>query len=161
MAHPHTYFPSPGTPGEGEGGGSRRAHVCTARRLMKLEYVSTPAGAHKRGLIRLYDFSEHGATSLQSVFLSLAVGKIKTLALHEQSWIESLNGCQLRLILGPKDFGVRKIAEPTSFECIYHQEGWAELADKTKSFTVDHPEGFNWLTNEGDIQLLISPDGKW
>jgi hypothetical protein len=39
-------------------------------------------------------------------------------------------------------------------------EAWHEVLDKLRPFAGDS-NGFNWLTNEGDVNVLISPDGAW
>ena len=39
-------------------------------------------------------------------------------------------------------------------------EAWREVSDKLLPF-VDGSDGYNWLTNEGDVKVLISRDGTW
>ncbi len=42
----------------------------------------------------------------------------------------------------------------------YTSEGWAEIAEKVAPF-AKWCGGFNWLTNEGEVKVLISADGLW
>ena len=41
------------------------------------------------------------------------------------------------------------------------REAWREVEGKLSHFVEPRPSTFNWLTMEGDIEVLISMDGKW
>jgi hypothetical protein len=111
--------------------------------------------------IRLYDYNVDAATWLHSALLSIGVRAIDVFALHEQPWIKPIGGCRLTLRFGERDRGVVKVGEPFAFECIYSDEGWAELADKAQVLVNPRPGAFNWLSEEGEAKLLQSPDGRW
>ena len=42
----------------------------------------------------------------------------------------------------------------------FSDEAWREVEEKLLPFSHGSA-GFNWLTNEGDVNVLISPDGQW
>lgn len=127
---------------------------------MKMGYVGIGRGI-TMPFVRLYDYDVNGATWLHSALLSLAVRAIDTFVLHEQPWIASIDGCQLTLRFALRDRGVIKVKEPLVFDCVYSEEGWAELADKAKGVMNPRPNVFNWLSEEGEAGLLLSPDGTW
>jgi hypothetical protein len=129
---------------------------------MKLEYVER-VGDQYSPLVRLYNFGETEARWLHSAFLALAVDSIQSFDLTAQPWIEVVGNCRLILRRSERDKGLNKIADPDYFECEYSDEGWAELAGKTEPFLDrQDPLRDQWLTDqEGDIQFLLSPDGRW
>ena len=43
----------------------------------------------------------------------------------------------------------------------YSDEAWREVEGKLSQFVESRPNTFNWLTTEGDVDVLISMDGKW
>jgi hypothetical protein len=43
----------------------------------------------------------------------------------------------------------------------YSDEGWREVAGKLSQFLEPRPKSFNWLTTEGDVEVLVSVDGTW
>lgn len=130
-------------------------------KLMKIEYLDKD-GDPRTPLIRLYDFTSDEAKNLKRTFLLMASGSIPQLALHGQEWISPIAGCSLWLRFDPiADKGVSLSRINGGFECVYTSEGWLELADKIEPFIDPSPGSSQWLTNEGSIDLLISPDGRW
>jgi len=56
--------------------------------------------------------------------------------------------------------GVRLPAPGGPFVLEFSAEAWREVEGKLLPF-VDGSGGPNWLTNEGDVEVLISLDGTW
>jgi hypothetical protein len=48
-----------------------------------------------------------------------------------------------------------------AFVLEYSNEAWREVEGKLSHFVEPTPNGFNWLTTEGDVDVLISTDGNW
>ena len=46
------------------------------------------------------------------------------------------------------------------FVLAFSDEAWREVEGKLAPF-ADGSGGFNWLTNEGDVNVLISESGQW
>jgi len=126
---------------------------------MKLEFLAE--GADDRSLIRLYDFDPVEATRLREAFRSLWTGVRQSIPLHEEWWIAPLEQCSLELRLGARDLGVVQRA-PSRFECLLTAEGWAEMTVKVDPFCgSEDANGRRWLNRDGEIALLLSPDGQW
>ena len=127
---------------------------------MKLEFLSE--GSHDCPLIRLYDFDATGAARLREAFRSLADGSSRAIDLHEEWWIEPLEGCRLTLRVGARDLGVVQRL-PMAFDCVLGKEGWLEMADKSGPFCQGplREEECQWLNQDGEISLLLSPRGTW
>ena len=67
----------------------------------------------------------------------------------------------LYLRLGSHDLGVVQTG-PLSFECVLTKEGWSEVADLMEPFCEpENMKGYQWLNEDGEVSLLLSPDGLW
>lgn len=128
---------------------------------MKLGYVPKDLNAYTP-LVRLYDFTPPEVRHLHALFTSLATGTPAVVSLHDQPWVQPVDGCRLYLLFDSADRGVMPLGLPTDFACTYSEEGWLELAGKAEPFLDGwEPYTDQWLTNEGDVQFLLSPDGRW
>jgi hypothetical protein len=125
---------------------------------MKIEFLAE--GADACPLIRLFDFQTSEVKDLRTACRQLASGRIAEFALHEQPWIESVEGCRLLWRAGPKDKGIALPQAGSVFVLEYSSEGWRDVSGLLRPFLGDI-DGFNWLTDRGDVELLISRDGKW
>ena len=125
---------------------------------MKIEFLAS--GAEECPLIRLFEFQMSEVKQLREVCLALAEDEITEFALHDQRWVNSISNCQFVWRMGSKDTGVMRPNEDEPFVLELSQEAWREVADKLLPF-VEGRVGFNWLTNEGDVEVLSSYDGKW
>jgi hypothetical protein len=125
---------------------------------MKLEYLAD--GSSECPLIRWYDFNSADAQRLREACRSLAYGSQQVLPLHEEWWIEPVEGCQLTLRTGPRDLGIVQRL-PMRFDCVLSAETWRAMADLAASFceSADGAEP-QWLTRHGEISLLLSPSGN-
>lgn len=43
----------------------------------------------------------------------------------------------------------------------FSDEAWREMEDKLLPFAENSGGDFAWLTNEGDVNVLISESGQW
>jgi len=124
---------------------------------MKLEFLAEGPGCP---LIRLHDFTQEEARQLRQVFYSLANGSLKTATLEDMPFIEAVHGCQLKLLEGTRDRGIYSTASNV-FEWALTRLGWGNVVGLTDPFCQLDSNGFQWLTAQGPIRLLISHDGKW
>ena len=126
---------------------------------MKLQFL--PDGSRDCPLIRLYDFEAAEVLRLKELFDSLAVGSRTDISLHEQKGIEPVDGCQLNLRVGKRNTGIVQKG-PFLFECDLTPARWADVASLTEPFDeAAEANTYQWLNEEGQISLLLSPDGKW
>lgn len=131
--------------------------------MFTVEYIS--AGSEKCRLIRLCGFEAADVAALREVCLSLAEGQVRAVPLEGQAWVRAVGGGRLILRAGDRNRGIRasKVSGgegARAFEMEYASEGWLEVADKLAPF-ASGSTGFQWLTNEGDVRLLISRSGEW
>jgi hypothetical protein len=111
-------------------------------------------------LIRLYGYEAPDVVALRDLCVALAAGQVREVALEQSEFVCAIEGCRLLLRAGRFNRGITtpKPAEPFVME--YTEEGWLEVAEKITPF-VDGSSGYQWLTEEGDIDLLISRNGLW
>ena len=126
---------------------------------MKIEYLN--ADQPPLPLVRLFDFQPEEAMALRDACNDLANGRKPEFGVHEQPWVEPINGCCLFWRASNKDVGVRVPPPHQPLVLEYSAEAWREVEGKLEYFTAPGLATFNWLTMEGDVQVLISWDGKW
>lgn len=124
---------------------------------MKLQFLE--AGSPGCPLIRLYDFNRAEAKSLRKLMKSLCDGSRESVSLSEEPWIESVKGCRLTLRLGNGGQGARQSGAST-FDCVLTVANWDNVEGLLDPFCESEPTGFQWLSSEGKISLLLSCDGR-
>jgi hypothetical protein len=125
---------------------------------MKLEFLES--GSPDCPLIRLYEFGTKEANSLRRIALHLAGAKEQTVLFHEQPGVIPVDGCQLTLHLGKKDLGVFEQG-PNKFKWALSRTSWFQVAGLIRPFTRTVSSGFQWLSDGGQIRVLLSHDGRW
>lgn len=125
---------------------------------MKVEFLAE--GAAECPLIRLFDYRAGELERLLIACSELGDQRRAEFPLHDQPWVESVAGCQFTWRAGARNAGVQLPASGTAFVLELAGEAWREVSDKLLPF-IDGSGGYNWLTNEGDVNVLISRDGTW
>jgi hypothetical protein len=125
---------------------------------MKLEFLES--GAPDCPLVRLYEFDANEAYNLHRIVLQLAGSSEQTVLFHEQPGVLPIDGCQLTLHQGEKDRGVSKLG-PRNFKWMLSTTGWFQVAGLIKPFTRTGSSGFQWVSDRGQIRVLLSNDGRW
>ena len=126
--------------------------------MIALEYLHE--GGADCPLVRLYNFDRSDVVSLRDVCLDLAAGRMREVALENQPWVQAIGGCAVVLRASGFNRGILTPKTGAPFVMEYSDEGWREVADKVAPF-VDGSAGFQWLTNEGDVNVLLSRNGRW
>ena len=127
---------------------------------MQLDFL--PSGPSECPLIRLHDFTGDEAHKLWVVFDGLASGKLEAVALESLSFIQPVGGCRLLAQVVEHDKTIAVEGNPPSFTWDQSNAGWEEVRDKVEPFrTGTVPRGFNWLTNDLGVSILISASGMW
>jgi hypothetical protein len=124
---------------------------------VKVEYLR--AGSEDCPLIRLFQYTASEVCLLREAARALASGVCQDISLHGESWLEPLHGCRLFLRRGTKNIGIRQLAL-LEFECVLSAEGWSNLEGLLDPFCESNSNGFQWLTQRGQISLLISQNGQ-
>ena len=128
---------------------------------MKIEFLAD--GAEDCPLIRMYDYRLEDIRLMQQMCRDLAAKTIEEIRLHDQSWIEPVNSCRFIWRTDKKNLGVRRPPDDYEFVLEYNEEGWHELDGLLEPFAKPFSGGFQWLTQQGDVNVLISAnvDGTW
>lgn len=134
--------------------------------MIAIEYI--PEGSLDFPLIRLFEFNADDAAKLQAACDALAAGETAEVKLEAMPWVRPIGGRRLWPRACAKNRGVRTTSPDgrapkfasQPFVMEYNREGWSEVAEKLGPFLAGS-EGFQWLTNEGDVNVLISQDGQW
>lgn len=125
---------------------------------MKFEYLSD--GSKGCPLIRLYDFSRTEVQLLRQLIRLLATGERELIALQNEFWVQPVRGCCLTLRQAKRNYGVRQADNPT-FDCELNSSGWNNVEGLLDPFCDSDISGFQWLTRDGTVSLLISQSGQW
>ena len=132
---------------------------------MKLEFLPnlSNGGQFKQvvsdNLVRLFDFDRHEAELLRMSIISEVIQKQKPLSISSLSFIEMIN-CNLTLRISSDDVGITQENERNIFldQTIKRYE---DMTNLIQPFCVKESEGYQWLVEGCDIDLLLSPSGTW
>lgn len=124
---------------------------------MKLEYLAD--GSDDCPLIRLFEFTPAEVQELRKLVRSLASGERQSVTLQHEAWAEPIGGCQLSLRRGNREQGVRQM-ELLKFECVLSSNEWSNVEGLLAPFCESDTAGFQWLTHDGKVPLLISQSAK-
>jgi hypothetical protein len=125
---------------------------------MKFEYLADRS--QDCPLIRLYEFNQAEVRQLRQLVRSLVTGDRQSVALQNEVWAEPVGGCCLNLRRGNRDQGIREV-DPLNFECVLSSDGWSNVDGLLDPFCDSNTTGFQWLTHDGRVSLLISQSGQW
>jgi hypothetical protein len=125
---------------------------------VKLEYL--PDGSPDCPLIRLFEFDQLEARRLRQLVTSLIGGDRHDVQLHNEEWIKPIGECRLNLRQADRNQGVRQVLA-LDFECVLSLDGWSNVEGLLEHFYGSTTSGFQWLTHDGRVALLISQSGQW
>ena len=125
---------------------------------MKVEYLAD--GSNDCPLIRLYEYNQSEVQRLRELIRELATGVRESAPLQNESWVVPVEGCCLNLLRGSRDRGIRQVLL-LNFECVLSSIGWSNVEGLLDPFCDSDTNGFQWLTHDGRISLLISQNGQW
>lgn len=117
---------------------------------MKIKYI--PNGSPDCPLIQISETSKDDIQKLLTSWEILSKRADEAIELKN-------NNLQLICKSGKKDIGLKQITNDT-FQCILGCETWLQVHGLTEPF-LDDRTGFQWLSEEGPIKLLLSPLGGW
>ena len=125
---------------------------------MKLEFLAS--GSQDCPLIRLFDFDLPEVTRLRKIFEDLSQGALQTADLHNEPGIEPIDSCQLTLRVGNRDLGVEQNGQ-LGFECVLTPDSWDWVRELVDPFCEGRTGGYQWLSEQGKVSLLLSRSGMW
>ena len=131
---------------------------------MKIEYF--PPLGDEPAVLLIYGLEAGRVARLNELVNRLAAGSLDRVALHEVEGFEGVDGCQLFLLAGSADLGVRLVDAPYAFafQCTFRPLSWLQISELLGPFYVNpRPNTFQWLDDFSDspIALCISVDRGW
>jgi hypothetical protein len=132
-----------------------------------------------RPIIRLHDFDHAELQQLRNSISRLTTCSLACVRLHEQSFVQPLDGCRFSLLTGFSNLGIQPTIEPNlfgwvaephawlPFACILTPVGWSRVLHGVDLLLQLHflCSVYVWLHKQwdghGSIAWLLSPDGEW
>lgn len=125
--------------------------------VMKLDIVDSSEGR----LLRLFQFSPGEAQEIHALIADLAGGTSESLQFDELSFVEPRNGIRLALSAGQSDIGLSAGSERQYFWRLT-PFSWETVSMLIEPFLgTDGADGFQYLTDQADLNVLLSPSGSW
>ncbi len=134
---------------------------------MRIEYLE--AGAVDCPLVLIHGNEPESIQVLQDAIQALVEGTAKQLAIHELPGFLPVDNCQLYAWVEAVDYGVlqAKSGGPV-FVCSLCRDSWQAAIGLLEPFAdisrddPKYPNGsYQYLTNAGKINLIISTDPGW
>jgi hypothetical protein len=124
---------------------------------VKLDYIES--GAPDGPLLRLAGDEPDVVRRLIQVLRGIGATSADLCAV---AGIEPVGGVRLLVSESKADLGVRR-AKDGSFVWSRDREGWAEVIDLLAPFAGARigGSGFQYLSREGSVAVIISSDGRW
>ena len=130
---------------------------------MKLEYLEDRDACPDRVLL-LHEPTADEVVALRRAVRALVVGEagVRT-RIDEVPGVVPLEGCSLVLEVGEAGVGVEPIAgEASAFRCVLSPEGWLRVWNLLEPFAEPREgTGFQYLTEVGEIEWIVSIDRGW
>jgi hypothetical protein len=127
---------------------------------VKLEYL--PAGSSDCPLIRLYNFNKEEVAALHVRAVELGTGTREEVQLDQELNMVAIAGCSLSLARAKSDYGVSRTHEQNHYRCALTEESWQTVAGLIEPFlTPSAVPRYQWLSEIGETNLLLSEDGAW
>ena len=126
---------------------------------MKLEYFEN--GNAGRPMLLLYGGGTEEVTLLRQALRDVGHGRVRQLAVHNLPFVESVDNCQLRAVLGPRDIGIVTTA-PTDFTWTLDAESWQGTDELLAPFCGEEPGvPFQYLNPARGPEVLYSTGREW
>lgn len=109
-------------------------------------------------LICLFDFTKHEISELINLVQDLASDNIQCVELTKSFNLSKNYDFTFLLEVGSKDLGV--LEQDNIFKCILTSLSWNNVIGLMEPF-LQESTGFQWLSETGNISLLLSKDGQW
>jgi len=126
---------------------------------MKLEFLEDGnAGAP---MLLLYGGGTEEVALLRQAFRDVAQGRTRQLAVHNLPFVEAVDECRLRAVLGPKDIGI-VAAAPTDFMWTLDADSWQWADELLAPFCREEPGvRFQYLNPARGPEVLYSTERRW
>jgi hypothetical protein len=130
---------------------------------MLLEYLEDPdAQLHTRVLL-LYDLVPDEVGALRDAFGRLSRGKPgDELPVDALPGVVAVDGSSLVATVGEANLGVEPVAGAgLHFRCVLTPAAWQRACGLLEPFLIGGRQGFQYLTEVGPVEWIISHDRGW
>lgn len=131
----------------------------TRESLIKMEFLDGNTG--DLPLVRLFGFEPASLYLLRWICGALVGRWTDELDLNEAPWLEVIGNCHFVWRRTEQDRGVWRPADGEPFVLELSREAWIEVDGKISSLEASPDPGYNWLCDEGEIDVLVSQSGRW
>jgi hypothetical protein len=129
---------------------------------MLLEYLEDPDSQPPRVLLA-YGSDARDAAVLRRTVEQLAASETYEVRVDQLPGFQGVDGCSLAASVGPVDSGVERLGgSDRAFRCVLSPAAWKRVWDLLEPFENNmNPNGFQFLSDEGPIEWIISGDRGW
>jgi len=129
---------------------------------MLLEYLEDPDSPLPPVLLA-YGNDPADAVVLCRAIDELAAGKNHEVRVDRLPGFQGVDGCSLVASVGSVDSGVEPVeGSDRAFVCALSAAGWKRVSGLLEPFENDmKPNGFQYLSEEGSVEWIISRDRGW
>ena len=130
---------------------------------MLLEYLEDPAAQVDTRVLLLYEFVPDEAVALRDAIDRLSRGKSgDSLRVDALPGVVTVDGSSLAAIVGETERGVEPVAGTGhQFRCALTPGGWQRVCGLLEPFLRGDRRGFQYLSEEGTVEWIISCDRGW
>lgn len=125
--------------------------------MLKLDVIIDDQ--ERKPILRLWGGDAADLKRLQALLVQMA--RPNALAISLESIADGgSDGMSVTLRRSRDERGLRVTGGGVRWAIVASAEGFLEMADKVRPL-VENPLGFQWLCDDGDAIVLLSPSGGW
>lgn len=131
-------------------------------RRMRLEYLEDLESQTPRVLLA-YGNDPCDAMALRRAAELLAAGEVLDVRVDLLQGFQAVDGCSLTAFVASVDSGVEPVdGSDRGFRCLLRPVSWTRVAQLLEPFEKpDVPSGFQYLTETGSIEWIVSRSRSW
>jgi hypothetical protein len=130
---------------------------------MLLEYLDDPNARTDTRVVLLYEFVPGEVVALRDTIDRLSRGQAgDELQVDALPGLIAIDGCSLAASLAEADLGVEPIADTSAhFRCALTSGGWQRVCGLLEPFLRSDSQGFQYLSEQGTVEWIISNRRGW
>lgn len=130
---------------------------------MLLEYMEDPDAQLDSRVLLLYDFVPDEVGALRDAIARLSRGKPgDEMRVGTLPGVVAVDGSSLAATLGEADLGVEPVAGAgRQFRCVLTSGAWQRVCGLLEPFLHSDCQGFQYLSEDGTVEWIISHHRGW
>jgi hypothetical protein len=127
-----------------------------------MEYLDDPAARPQIRVLLLYDLRTAEVEVLRDAVDRLSRGRPgEEVRVNALPGVVAVGGCSLVAAVGGADLGVEPSHSDLDFRCELSASGWERVSGLLEPFLAPDSRGFQYLSEEGAVEWIISHDRGW